>query len=369
MNEYKYILEPYSGMKSRHTCPECRQKKTFSRYIDTDTGKTISGNIGRCNREINCGYHYTPKQYFEDNNLNNDFIKKIVPHRHVQKKETSFIQADIFKSSLHGYQQNNFIEYLVSLFGETITSELICRYFIGTSKHWNGATVFWQIDTSGKIRTGKIMLYNAETGKRIKEPFNHITWVHSALKLTDYSLSQCYFGEHLLKENDLPIAIVESEKTAVIASAYLPQFIWLAAGSSTNLKESNFKALHGRKVVLYPDLNCFDKWKKKADELSHLARISVSELLELSVNDEDKKQGFDIADYLVKTKFQYSNNIMERIQPKPKHDKEIISKPEQNYQTIGYLFDLMKKRNYKKLPENFGGANAAKWKTKIDSIY
>lgn len=42
------------------------------------------------------------------------------------------------------------------------------------------------------------MLYNPTTGKRIKEPYNHVTWVHSVLHKEDYNLKQCFFGEHLL---------------------------------------------------------------------------------------------------------------------------------------------------------------------------
>ena len=62
------------------------------------------------------------------------------------------------------------------------------RYKVGTSKYWDGATVFWQTDNQNKVRTGKIMLYNSETGKRIKEPYNHVTWVHSVLHKGDYNL-------------------------------------------------------------------------------------------------------------------------------------------------------------------------------------
>jgi hypothetical protein len=30
-------------------------------------GEHIHPSVGRCNRESNCGYHYTPKQYFQVN--------------------------------------------------------------------------------------------------------------------------------------------------------------------------------------------------------------------------------------------------------------------------------------------------------------
>jgi hypothetical protein len=177
---------------------------------------------------------------------------------------------------------------------------LVSRYFIATSKHWNGATVFWQIDIQGKVRTGKIMLYKPTTGKRVKEPFNHINWVHKVIKLIEFDLKQCLFGEHLLNDKTKPVAIVESEKTAVIASVYLPQFIWVAVGSLTNLNAEKCSILKGRTVTLFPDLNGFDKWSSKAKELSHLASVSVSDLLERKATEAERKQGFDLVDYLIK---------------------------------------------------------------------
>lgn len=91
----------------------------------------------------------------------------------------------------------------------------------------------------------------------------------------------------------MPIAIVESEKTAIIASIYLPEFIWLACGSLTNLTADKCRVLEGRKVILFPDLNCFEKWGEKAKQLQ--ARLScsitVSDLLERKSTEADKTNG------------------------------------------------------------------------------
>lgn len=316
MNEHQYILQPYKGMKTRYRCPECNHKdKTFVRYISLETSEHLAPSVGRCNRETNCGYHYTPKQYFQDNNMPQRDITKpnifIARARvrartgsQIQVKEPSFIHTDLFKKSLKEYEINCFIQYLGTWFSSEITTGLISRYFIGSSKRWKGATVFWQIDISGNIRTGKIMLYSPNTGKRVKEPFNHIDWVHSALKQPEFELKQCLFGEHLINQNKFkPIAVVESEKTAVIASVYLPQFIWLAVGSLTNLNAEKCSALKGRTVTLFPDLNGFDKWSSKAKELSDLALFFVSDLLERKATEAERQQGLDLADYL--TKFDY----------------------------------------------------------------
>jgi len=301
MNNHRYILEPYKGLRSRHICPHCHHRnRTFSLYIDSLTAEPIHPKVGRCNRENSCSYHYTPKQYFQDNNLIFDkpIIRKQIPAPAI--KPPSEIPPVLFKSSLKSYEANNFVLFLKDHFGEEVSAELISKYYIGTSKHWPGSTVFWQIDLSGKIRTGKIMLYNASTGKRVKEPFNHITWVHNTLKQDKFNLMQCFFGEHLLNDRSKPVAIVESEKTAIIASVYLPGFIWLAAGSLTNLNTEKCTVLKGRKVILFPDLNAFDKWSSNANELSHITKFIVSDLLENKASDSDRKQSFDLADYLIK---------------------------------------------------------------------
>lgn len=298
---HKYILEPYKGMNSRYHCPHCNSReKTFARYIDSDTGEHIADHVGRCNRESNCGYHYTPKQYFQDNGIsfeNKQTYRRPTP---AKPKPTSYIPYNTFKSSLEGYSNNQFVAFLRGLFGEGITTQLIKKYFIGTSKHWDGAAVFWQIDLQGNVRAGKVMLYNSDTGKRIKEPYKHITWAHTALKIPDYNLKQCLYGEHLLTDKSKTCAIVESEKTAIIASVYLPQFIWLACGSLSNLTPEKCNALRGRDVILFPDLNGFDKWTMKAKELSDMMNVTVSDLLERKATEAQRKQGLDLADVLIR---------------------------------------------------------------------
>lgn len=312
MIEHRYILEPYKGMNTRYECPEPSCKgKVFVRYIDTGTDQHLHPDVGKCNRESKCGYHYAPKAYFQNNNISFDkpqpktYKPKLIA---LQTKPVSFIPVEVFKASLKGHETNNFVKFLIDLLGAEVTSELISRYFIASSKYWNGATVFWQIDGHGKIRTGKIMLYNASTGKRIKEPSDHISWAHKALRQPEFELKQCLFGEHLLIDKSKPIAIVESEKTAAIASVYLPQFIWLAVGSLTNLTADKCSVLKGRIVTLFPDLNGFEKWRDKARQLSNITTFIVSDLLERKATDVEKSSGLDLADYLIR--FDYKDFII-----------------------------------------------------------
>ncbi len=167
------------------------------------------------------------------------------------------------------------------------------------------ATVFWQTDNQNKVRTGKIMLYNSETGKRIKEPYNHVTWVHSILHKGDYNLKQCFFGEHLLPEDkSRPVALVESEKTALIASYYLPQFLWIASGGKNGCFNANsLSVLTGRNVVLFPDLGATEYWQSKIGLMkSYGIEVQMFDYLEANATENERKEGYDIADYLLKVK-------------------------------------------------------------------
>jgi hypothetical protein len=337
---HRYILEPYKGMNTRYRCPTCQQRaKTFSLYIDTETGEHIHPTVGRCNRESNCGHHYTPKQYFQDNNISFDTPKAYKPRPVIrQPKPVSFIPVEVFKASLKAHETNHFVQFLINLFGVEVASQLVSRYFIATSKHWNGATVFWQIDTQGKVRTGKIMLYSPTTGKRVKNLELAVYWVHKALKQPEFELRQCLFGEHLLIDKTKPVAIVESEKTAVIASVYLPQFIWVAVGSLTNLNAEKCSTLKGRTVILFPDLSGFEKWSSKAKELSHLAIFTVSALLERKATEAEKKQGFDLADYLIKYDYNaFALPETEANEPPPAFQPLVEVKPFEQPEPVYYF--------------------------------
>ncbi len=292
---HRYILEPYKGRASRYRCPSCGKPAQFTRYIDTETGEHLSPTVGKCNRVNNCGHHEKPKQHFAENGItpNRPQRKQITP---IKKVPASLIDAELFKASHKGYELNYFVTFLNNHFGADIADQLEGKYFIGTSKKWQGATVFWQIDTQGKVRTGKIMLYSPTTGKRGKE----FTYVHKEIKQPEFVLNQCFFGEHLLSESGKPVAIVESEKTAIIASYFYPQFVWLASGGIDGLTAEKWKVLKGRTVTLFPDLKAFDKWKAKAQELSKIARVTVSEYLEQIATEAERKEGLDLADYLLK---------------------------------------------------------------------
>ena len=209
------------------------------------------------------------------------------------------IDSKMMLKSLCCYTKNNFVKFLLNYFTSEQVNKTVEKYRIGTSSKWDGATIFWQIDNDWDIRTGKIMLYNPENGKRVKQPYNHISWVHSPdrnLKhdYVDFNLKQCFFGEHLISDNINSYSIVESEKTAVICSLLNPKITWLATGGLQNINEDRLIPLLGKKLTFYPDKGeAYDKWVEKLQPFMETYDIKVSDILNKNKQVQD---GEDLAD-------------------------------------------------------------------------
>lgn len=304
-----------SGKK--FNCPQCG-KKRFVRMYDFEAKEYLPEEVGRCDRESSCGYHMTAKQYFESIGKG---YKPVLKEIEVKPEVVDFMPVEYVKQSMSGYEKSNFASWLTSLFGETIADKTLLKYLVGRSKNDNGkACIFWRIDKEGKVRTGKIMCYNPETGKRNKDAIT--TWVHALknergqhLFTQPYNFKLCFFGEHLLDENpEKVIGIVESEKTAVIASIFKPDMVWLATGGNSGCKWREwavFNVLKDRNVVMFPDFGyfnkkiektCFDEWLERAEKIKERmpCNIQVSSILEDSLGAEERANDFDLADLLIK---------------------------------------------------------------------
>lgn len=308
----KPYLEKYTGVASRHECPQCGGKHSFAYYIDGSTGQIIDKSVGRCNHESECGYNYTPKQFFIDNPTEKErFTASSNTHynnvRPTPKKITpSYIPAQYVKKWCS--YNSGFVCFLSGLFDKyqldsPTIERLMSEYALGATK--DNGIIYWQIDINGKSRTGKVMKYNKATGHRIKDA-GGVNWVHSLMKKKsllpeDYNLVQCLFGEHLLKlYPHKTAALVESEKSALIASGVFPQYIWLATGGKSQLSIDRLRVLQNRTVIMFPDIDGFDYWKKKAKEIEGIGcKVVVSELLEKNATSEERERKIDLADWII----------------------------------------------------------------------
>ena len=289
---YKYILD---SSTKKYRCKRCN-KNTLVKFIDSKTGELMNENFGRCDRESKCGFFEIPKG------------EKLSKQEYIHKKPkpTSFHEYSLVPKSGRNFRENNFIQFVKHLFGDVATKEVIKKYLIGTSKKWNGATIFWQIDNTQKVRHGKIMLYALVSGKRKKNQLGkaYISSVRRELKLDDFNLKQCLFGLHLINESECrSVAIVESEKTAVLMSVFKPDYVWLATGSKSGFKYEYLKPLRNYTIIGFPDKSEYSSWNDKAIELNSLGfNITVSKWLE----ETNYKEGADLADVLIEEKL-YEN--------------------------------------------------------------
>jgi hypothetical protein len=289
MIQYKYQLDKSS---KKFNCPQC-SKKRFVRYIEVETGHYADNQYGRCDRELNCGYISYP---------NNN---SIVNYNYVAPKpiDPSYIDKDIFIKTLTNYESNPFITYLYSHYDKNEVNATIDKYQVGTSNRFNYSTVFWQMDNTGNIRSGKIMAYDITTGKRVKKEDGSplISWAHTALNIPDFNLNQCLFGLHLLSESIKQVAIVESEKTAVIMSIEFPQYTWMATASLNGFKYDLLEPLKNKEIIAFPDKGGYEKWRSTADNLNRRGfEIRVSKLLE----NISYKTGWDLVDVI--------NNVLKK---------------------------------------------------------
>lgn len=400
MSEHRYKLQDYKGMSTKHTCVSCGGKRCFTYYIDTNDNSIVHPSVGRCERLSKCGYHLGPKSYF----LANGIVPSDnwTPPTPEPPKPPSYFDEKILNNSLQKKEQNNLLTFFRTKFTDDQIDELISNYLIGTTK--SGGTIFWQADTDGRIRAGKIIMYSPDNGKRNKSVFPRVNWAHVVMKLKDFKMNQCFFGEHLLALfPKRPIALVESEKTAIIASVYLPEYLWLACGGLDFLTESRCNILKGRSVMLFPDLgsfgkqgdyyldteaqqyyfksngtwtmvkepsakteiktarsgapkSAFEKWNEKAK----LYGFGISDMLETHSTPSEKEQGLDLADLLLR--FDVNDFKIDEQTASPKHIPDTsknLKEPEtQNLSKVdiqtGIAADLLELRQYYQSLEESG---------------
>lgn len=211
------------------------------------------------------------------------------------------------------------------------------RYRLGRSK--SGRCIFWMIDEMGRVNDGHI----------------GDSWVSAMLKarepalLKDCQTRHCLFGTHLLNvtrksrksqrglrdvksqkelrdvksqkelhdersqkglhpEREIHtnvVAVVESERSAVVLSELLPQNIWMASVYPMNLNVGTLQPLCGHRVVLFPPTDetgeTFLAWLEVADQTRRVLHldISVSAVLEERTTEEEKRRRIDILEFML----------------------------------------------------------------------
>lgn len=324
MGKYTYDQSgtAYHLKGGKHTCPSCGHP-TLQLYISADSGEPINDKVGKCDRHNNCGYDYPPKAYFADNPEELPPAKdgKRRYYQQEPQKPLVTIPKEYVVNSIIPDAKNGlcgFIDILLQMFAPSDVKRVIDLYYLGYTKY--GAVIFWQIDSKGLVREGKAMQYNVHTGGRDKASWatGDSFWIFSTLQArgiiqTPATSTKCIFGEHLLREADANtnVMIVESEKNAIFGALAMPDYIWMAVGSSQDLgKMWKVKDILAkcRSVVVIPDADALQDWREKVKALN-LPNIKVSTLC------AGHAGGWDLAD-IIRDKFLHHPQIFQPTQPK-----------------------------------------------------
>lgn len=336
---------PSLARRGKTVCPQCG-RRTFVDYLYPDGSPVASGVCGKCDRADHCGHHCPPREYFRANpgsaprhseaSFSAGIMKRIVrvtaPASTPAPKpvvpldaEPSFIPSQRVEETLRDYDHNVLAGYLAGIFSGALSAAEVAQCFrecgVGTDEHGN--VIYWQLDRDRRVRTGKVMAYDPDTGCRLKG--SPPRWAHSSTG-HDFNLCQTLFGAHLLGEAEKAFAVenerrrarnlakrrsktpfltptiwlFESEKAALVAQLYLRatgqghNFVAMATGGCEgfNPAEHTMALPYGRlaplkdqRVVLFPDEGKYDLWAERGRRLKgYCAEVWISTLMERKVH-------------------------------------------------------------------------------------
>jgi hypothetical protein len=222
------------------------------------------------------------------------------------KKEFTYIPVDMLDALVSS--ESSLCRCLMQLFQPEAVQWLAEEYRLGcyAMGDQEDYTVFPNIDRKGRVCNLKVQHYDTDPAS---PRFAHSDegscywlgsiWQREGRLSKDAQLqSSCLFGEHLLPlYPDSTVALVESPKNALFGALAFPQLTWVATGNKTALQQEVLLPLQGRNVMVIPDRDAIQEWKKTIDSLKPLANFTVSDFCERMAPEGDLK--FDIADYLV----------------------------------------------------------------------
>lgn len=193
-----------------------------------------------------------------------------LPPVYIAPEEVERREIDTEKTAL--------FNFLCRLFPVDEVRRVFRLYRVGATKEFSTAvpalaSAFPYLNAGGQCVDIHLMPYDAD-GHRRKSGYNQ-NWLLAKRKQSDRRAVWPLFGEHLLRLNpSAPVGIVESEKTALIASICAPGYVWTATGSLSNLNARRCAALDGRECYVFPDADGLERWREKATAL-HASGFSV----------------------------------------------------------------------------------------------
>ncbi len=138
-------------------------------------------------------------------------------------------------------RESAFVALLTELTRPTILSE----WRVGLTN--DGAVLFWYEDQNGRFRNAKKIWYDPNGWNRLRDKRRPPHFLYKGNPVPLYGEWQLTPTEHR------PFALFESEKTAIVASVHLPQYVCLAVGGHELKSEQKARVLRGRTGIILFD--------------------------------------------------------------------------------------------------------------------
>lgn len=299
----------FSGRRTR--CPECHSSDGFAGIVSID-GVRCGDPLrhGKCH---SCGAMIWP-----DDAPSND-----QPRHRTESKPAAMVRDGLIQET--SAETSALHVALINIGGQAMASHLR-QWNIGTDGE--GWTLFHMIDAKGQHRTTKGIPYD-KAGKRLE--FTNKPDARFAIVMPsgayvnlskDKGYRRCMFGEQWMQpgmamidhrgdkprqctyDATTPIVLVESEKTAVLASFMMPQWIWLASGGAKAITKEIASPLRDRVVLIMFDCDHAgrDAAAKAADVIAGIGGKPIHQIDGKPVQDHvftAAADGYDFADYVM----------------------------------------------------------------------
>lgn len=276
----------------KEICPNCG-RRSFTPYVWTlagaerygvAAGSMVDGDHGKCDHESSCAYFL--KLSFDDIKQLGGGWQVVQPRRQQPRQQPrqeipappplAYVENRLLLEGMQRLKQPH-TPCLFDYMRERLAlcrgidaeafDEVLAAYMVGLAA--DGAVIFPRLSYSRKIcHSVKYMRYiGLHRDKSGGGAFNFEKGRGVGLTGEEYKPLSLLFGWHLAeKYPDRPLAIAESEKSALAAAACYPQFVWLATGGLGNLTPERLAGIDGeREITCVPDCDGVDNWLKRIE--------------------------------------------------------------------------------------------------------
>lgn len=167
---YRYRLG-----KLHTVCPNCH-RRTFKPYVDAK-GAIFAPEVGRCNREVKCGYHLRPREW-----MGSGDVARLLPARATPVPRTDFVPRRIMDATMRrDVWRLNLFRWFARRFGWQRARKVFSLYFVTYSRSMGGAALFWFVDDKLRVRTGKLMAYDRSAHRR-RDLTVAVRFIHQSIR-------------------------------------------------------------------------------------------------------------------------------------------------------------------------------------------